>query len=346
MQFPRWLAQAGQDIKEGGRVGDLVQAQLDLSGTARDNRHTVLPISGGRDFWKTLGEGMVVEDPKTKKQIQTEPITIRKPLKFVGALGARGMTDMGYDSTRHIWWRHNHPMAILDRVQGAVIGDQLSAYTPAQRSAITLASIGAPAAASLGVWDATNPGELFRPKGYAQSYAETGSDDRRKTAQPGVEFVERMVLGRRGRPLNYETAKKDLPNLTRLEYSNFIKDHWQNKGLTGMGLVKGSMRNLEGNPEVRIIGFPVGLQAVGAATGGLLAAKQALKSGENTGVNRATGAAVPRRARTVALRGGLGALGGIAAGKLSNMVLASATKPKYPTTLEYQADKINRGDFK
>ena len=26
MQFPRWLAQAGQNIKEGGRVGDLVQA--------------------------------------------------------------------------------------------------------------------------------------------------------------------------------------------------------------------------------------------------------------------------------------------------------------------------------
>lgn len=340
MGVRKWLSQTKEDFLLGGKTADVVQAQQDLSGTARDNRHTVLPISGGKDFWETLSKGVDrdVYDEATKqiKSTKTEAIDIRKPVKFAGAFAARGMTDMGYDSTRHIWWRHNHPMAILDRVQGAVIGDQLSSYTPAQRSAITLASVGAPAAASLGVWDATNPGELFRPKGYAQSYAELGSDDRRKTAQPGVEFIERMVLGRRGRPLKYETAKQDLPNLTKLEYSNFIKDHWQNKGITGMGLIKGSMRNIEGNPEVRIIGFPVGLQAVGAAGGGLLAVKQALRTGENTGINRATNVALPRRARTVAMRGGLGALAGAAAGKISNMLISSATKPKYPTTFEYQ----------
>jgi hypothetical protein len=36
------------------------------------------------------------------------------------------------------------------------------------------------------------------------------------------------------------------------------------------------------------------------------------------------------------MRGGLGALAGAAAGKISNMLISSATKPKYPTTFEYQ----------
>ena len=73
--------------------------------------------------------------------------------------------------------------------------------------AILGGAIGAPVAASLGIFDVTNPGELFRPKGYAQSYAEKGSQDRRKTAEPGMEIFERFFLGRRGRPLKYETAK-------------------------------------------------------------------------------------------------------------------------------------------
>ena len=36
------------------------------------------------------------------------------------------------------------------------------------------------------------------------------------------------------------------------------------------------MQNIEGYPEARILGFPVGLQAAGALTGGVLAAQQVL----------------------------------------------------------------------
>ena len=42
-----------------------------------------------------------------------------------------------------------------------------------------------------------------------------GSQDRRKTAEPGMEMFERFFLGRRGRPLKYETAKQDIPSLIK-----------------------------------------------------------------------------------------------------------------------------------
>ena len=47
MGVRKWLSQTKEDFLLGGKTADVVQAQQDLSGTARDNRHTVLPISGG-----------------------------------------------------------------------------------------------------------------------------------------------------------------------------------------------------------------------------------------------------------------------------------------------------------
>jgi hypothetical protein len=187
-----------------------------------------------------------------------------------------------------------------------------------------------PAFASMGTIDPTNPGELFRPKGYAQNYPGVGSDDRRKTEQPGLEAIDRFVLGRRGRPLKYSEAKKDIPNLTPQKYSQFLRDFYQNKGVTGLGLFKVSGENLEGHPEARVLGFPIGLQGVSAVAGGAIGAR--------TGLNPATNAAGVKpliKPRNIALRGGAGALAGMAVGKLTNMAIASANRPKYPSTYEY-----------
>ena len=321
------LSQTKQDLKEGYKTANLI---MEGSG---DQLHTVLPYitPGARRFYRYLKEGVPqgTDQLKGKQLPPTASISpLQTPVKFAGAVGARLLTDLGDDATRHLYWRHNHPMAIADRISDQVIGDRLhkAGYNPTQRAGITLAGIGIPTSASLGVWDITNPGEQFRPKGYAQNYADVGSQDRRRTGQPGLEFVERMVLGRRGRPLKYETAKQDLPNLSRGEYSDFVRDYWQNKGLTGLGLVKGTMRNIEGYPEARIIGFPVGLQAAGALAGGAVAIRQAATP--STGV-------IPK-ARTVMGRGAAGALAGGVAGKLTNMALAAAGRPKYPSTMEYQ----------
>ena len=147
--------------------------------------------------------------------------------------------------------------------------------SPLQRALVT-GAVGAPTAASLGIFDVTNPSELFRPKGYAQSYAEKGSDDRRKTAEPGMEIFDRFFLGRRGRPLKYETAKKDIPSLTPERYGKAMRSQYQDRGVLGMGLLKGTTENIEGYPELRVVGFPVGLQAAGATAGGIAGLKTAV----------------------------------------------------------------------
>mgnify|MGYP006236186687 CR=1 FL=1 len=153
--------------------------------------------------------------------------------------------------------------------------------------------------------------------------------DRRKTAEPGMEMFERFFLGRRGRPLKYETAKQDIPSLTPQRYGKAMSSQYQDRGVLGLGLLKGTTENLEGYPEIRVVGFPVGLQAVGALGGGIAGSRTAGKLGLiNPVASRKSiikGAAV-----TLA-----GSLGGAAAGKTLNMAIAGANRPKYLTTSDY-----------
>lgn len=259
------------------------------------------------------------------EQLAQKGVTIgQKPGEFLGAYAARVLTDVGTDSSRAIYWRHNHPMALADRVVEKVAGASYADLDPTQKALVGLA-VGAPVAASLGTMDLTNPGELFRPKGFAQTYAEEGSADRRETSQPGLEFVERVVLGRQGRPLKYETAQEDIPSLTPERYSRYMQGYYQDRGLAGLGLVKFTPENLEGYPEARIVGFPVGLQAAGALTGGATAMRQALRQpGLSTGAKAGI---------TLA-----GSLIGAATGNLINKAIASShnNPEKLPSTYEYQ----------
>ena len=268
------------------------------------------------------------------------------PGQFLGAYAARVLTDIGTDSSRHIYWRYNHPMALADKVVEKVAGKAYTELDPTQKALVGL-SVGAPVAASLGVMDITNPGELFRPKGYAQSYAETGSQDRRETAQPGLEAVERLVLGRQGRPLKYETAKEDIPSLTPERYSRFMQNYYQDKGLGGLGLIKGTTENLEGYPEARIVGFPVGLQAAGALAGGAVALRQALQTPQPATQLGLTGVAEnvamqskikPTGRRSLAVAGVTlaGSMTGALAGNLINQAIAAGNRPQLPTTAQYQ----------
>ena len=243
---------------------------------------------------------------------------------MTGAVAARLLTDLGEDGTRKMYWRYNHPMAIADKVAEQVVGSDIYQYSPTQRAAIQLASVGIPVSASLGTFDITNIGELGRPKGFAQSYAEQGSEDRRQTGQVGPELLDRFALGRQGRPLKYETAKEDIPSLTKQRYSNYMNYLYNEKGPLGIGVIKGTMENLQGEPELRVVGFPVGLQAAGALAGGAGATGALLRGSKD----------LPR-ARTTAAVGAGGALAGAAIGKIANAMIAEANRPKLPTTQQY-----------
>ena len=248
--------------------------------------------------------------------------------EFLGAYAARVSTDILSDGTRQFYWRYNHPLAIGQKIVEQAVPQLGDIKSPVQRALVT-GAVGAPTAASLGIFDVTNPGELFRPKGYSQSYAEKGSQDRRKTAEPGMELFERFFLGRRGRPLKYETAKKDIPDLTPERYGQAMRSQYQDRGVLGLGLLKGTTANIEGYPEIRVVGFPVGLQAVGATAGGIAGLKTA--ASQNLLTNR--GSKTQRfKAAGMTLAG---ALGGAATGKTLNMAIASANRPKYLTTSDY-----------
>jgi len=290
---------------------------------APDYRHSVFDPR----FNKAIREGTkIVTDAGTK--VITQPLT--KPGEFLGAYSARLLTDVGTDSTRQFYWRYNHPMALAEKAIEQVVPQLADIQDPTKRAAITL-GISVPVAASLGTFDITNPGELFRPRGYAQRYAEQGSEDRRETVEPGIELFDRFFLGRRGEPLKYETAKEDIPSLTPERYKNVLQSQYQDRGLLGLGIVKGTMENIEGYPEVRVVGFPVGLQSVGALAGGTFAAREAFKPVKGR---------APLKTRTKAGITLAGSLAGALTGNMVNRAIASMNNSpeKLPSTMEYQQD--------
>ena len=289
----------------------------------QDYRHSVFDPRFARD----LREGYVNTAPVSREtgkrlddSIKTQPLTT--PAEFVGAYAARLATDIGKDGTRQFYWRYNHPLAIAEKAVEQAVPQLAEVSSPLKKAALT-GGIGGVTAASLGTFDVTNPGELFRPKGYAQTYAEKGSEDRRKTAEPGMELFDRFFLGRRGRPLKYETAKADIPSLTPERYGKAMRSQYQDRGVLGLGLIKATDENLKGEPELKVVGFPVGLQAVGAVGGGAASLRQELKRGART-----------RVAAPMALAG---ALAGATVGKMVNLGIASARNnpEKLPSTLEY-----------
>ena len=104
---------------------------------------------------------------------------------------------------------------------------------------------------------------------------------------------------------------------------NFL---YNDKGPTGLGVIKFTPENLEGKPEALIAGFPVGAEAVGALAGGAGAVRAGLEL---------PGRQAKPKARTVAGLGAAGAVGGVLAGKLANRVVAAMGQPDLPTTQEY-----------
>lgn len=266
---------------------------------------------------------VTVLGPKFKEELKQEGITLRgAPQEFLGAYSARLLTDVVTDGTRAVWWAFNHPNALADKAARIAIGKEASKELGVLSTGLAMTAAVAPAIAVSGAYDITNIGEMFRPKGFAQSYAEPGSEDRRQTSQPVPELFERFFLGRTGRPLAYEEAKKDIPDLTPERYGNFLRSYYQDKGL--LGVLKATPENLQGVPEARLLGYPVTIPSALGVAGGAVAAGAAarLAGGKN------------RLAKTVGA-GLAGSMGGVLTGNVINEVIAAGNRPKLPTTTEY-----------
>jgi hypothetical protein len=299
-----YLGQAVKEYKRGFKKADVAQIRMAREG---------------------LGYGKSVLDPGFKQAIKAKGISAREtPEQFLGAYTSRLLIDVGNDGTRTYWWRWNHPLAIAQRV--AEVGVK-EIDTPTGRAVAGLA-IASPAIAAAGTYDITNPEEHFRPEGYAQSYSPKGAEDRRKTGQPAQELFERFFLGRTGDPLKYATAKQEIPTLTPERYANYLNFIYQDKGLLGLGIVKGTAENLQGYPEARMLGFPVNIPMAGGFLAGTTGAKLAAST---------AAAGTPKQRAIRGVIGGLaGSLMGITAGNVVNEIIASANRPRLPTTTEYQ----------
>jgi hypothetical protein len=268
------------------------------------------------------------------------------PIQAIGAFGTRLATDLTNDGTRGVYWRYNHPLAILDtgieNTMKTVAGKDAYKDLGKTRTGLMAASVAIPTTIMSGAFNILNPGEAFRATGYAQTYSPEGADDRRETEQPVQELFDRFFLGRQGAPLKYETAKAEIPSLTPERYANFMQNYYQDRGF--LGILKATPENLEGIPEARMLGYPVNIATATTALGGL--------AGLAAGVRSAPTKTVPGRgyrqhttemARSGLTRRGLiggatGALAGAAVGAAVNAAIAQANRPKLPTVTEYSEE--------
>ena len=300
-------------------------------------------------------------DPQFNKYVKDAGITKDQPLKLAGAYTARVLGDVLTDETRKFYWRFNHPLAIADELLQKAV-DPTKTLQRYQRGIIGLAAI-QPAVAVTGAYDPTNLAELGRPKGFKQNTPT--QEDKTKTANPATELFQRFVQGRTGRPLKFSDAQKEIPDLTKRRYANYLNFLYNNPDPLGKatgGFIKTTRENLQGNPEARFLGYPVSIPAVGGVIGGLAGARTAIMTSPDIKISVGEGqvattqGVLPKlneqlpksgqikpekllstpqtgkgKARLIgrAMAGGLaGSVPGILAGKLANQALARSENDK------------------
>ena len=300
-------------------------------------------------------------DPQFNQYVKDAGITKEQPLKLAGAYTARVLGDVLTDETRKFYWRFNHPLAIADELLQKAV-DPTKTLQRYQRGIIGLAAI-QPAVAVTGAYDPTNLAELGRPKGFKQNTPT--QEDKTKTANPATELFQRFVQGRTGRPLKFSDAQKEIPDLTKRRYANYLNFLYNNPDPLGKatgGFIKTTRENLQGNPEARFLGYPVSIPAVGGVIGGLAGARTAIMTSPDIKISVGEGqvattqGVIPKlneqlpksgqikpekllstpqtgkgKARLIgrAMAGGLaGSVPGILAGKLANQALARSENDK------------------
>ena len=300
-------------------------------------------------------------DPQFNQYVKDAGITKEQPLKLAGAYTARVLGDVLTDETRKFYWRFNHPLAIADELLQKAV-DPTKTLQRYQRGIIGLAAI-QPAVAVTGAYDPTNLAGLGRPKGFKQNTPT--QEDKTKTANPATELFQRFVQGRTGRPLAYADAQKEIPDLTKRRYANYLNFLYNNPDPLGKatgGFIKTTRENLQGNPEARFLGYPVSIPAVGGVIGGLAGARTAIMTSPDIKISVGEGqvattqGVIPKlneqlpksgkikpekllstpqtgkgKARLIgrAMGGGLaGSVPGILAGKLANQALARSENDK------------------
>jgi hypothetical protein len=292
----------------------------------------------------------VFYDPEFKKGLTQAGITAREtPGAFAGAYTTRLLGDITTDESRKFYWRMNHPLAIADETLQRVV-DPSNQLGPYGRGLVGLAAV-QPAVALTGAFNPLNIAELGRPTGYKQNAPDR--EDPTKSTEPGTELFQRFFQGRTGRPLAFDKAREEIPDLTKARYANYMNFLYNDPGPVGaatLGLIKVTPENLQGDPEARLLGYPVSIPSVTALAGGVTGARlgvamspstekiiqPSLLAGEKASVSRVMGKRTPAVLRGLA-GGAVGAAAGAVTGVLANQAISAiGNAMRLPTQNQYQ----------
>ena len=285
-------------------------------------------------------------------------------------VGGRVMHDVLTDGSRLPYWAFNHPLAITGAI-GEEVGTQ-AGLSPnyaalkkemgdaatgreaidiefARRNGyyhsgegtgapLALARYAIPALATAAVTlgsDNTNylnPLNGGRTAGFQSILPVEG--DTTTSSNPILELGARYLFGRTGRVLPWEEFHAERPDVSFDDYNRYAAYQFD-KGPLGLGLVKGTSRNLDGEPEAAMMGFRVPLSAAaagaGAMAGGYLGATHADQFISDA-IRDKVEAVRPvgnRRLAGAAIGAAIGALGGKITGVLANdLVLQPIINPR------------------
>jgi hypothetical protein len=294
------------------------------------------------------------------------------PLESKAAyVAGRVAHDVLTDGTRTPYWALNHPLAITgvigheastpaglapnskeiiadlekrgDRVTRTAIDEEFARREgfrfngQGEGPPLTLAKHAIPAMATAAMTmasDNTNYLNLLgggRTPGFQAVLPVEG--DPTQSSNPLLELGARYLFGRTGRVLPWEEFTAERPDVSYDDYQSYVAYQFD-KGPLGIGLIRGTSRNLDGEPEAAMMGFRVpfsaATSAAGAMAGGYLGATQAehfINAEMQDRLKLGTGGA--RRLAGAAIGGVLGAIGGKISGNLVNdLVIQPAFNPE------------------
>lgn len=187
----------------------------------------------------------------------------------VGYVAGRVAGDIPGHGTQKVTW-NMHGLDVTESLAHKFIGD-----AGGNKTAKVLGGFGAAVGVGVGSGNIApwNVGEFGRVAGYGATQA--SDDDPRKTSNPFLETIDRVVLGRQGRLLQWDEFQKERPDISKEEYGNY-RQYLKSAGFGGLGLWKATAHGIEGpeimgmRPEAHLLGYritPLGALAGAAAVG-------------------------------------------------------------------------------
>lgn len=319
-------------------------------------------LEGGR--MEALTRTSVLNPRGYREVFSNREIPLQDKAAYVAGRAAQ---DVLTDGTRGVWWQANHPLGLLGLISEGVsaragLAPDLDVESQvlegrgevASKAAVdaefarrmgfrhngeghgpplTLARYAIPALATAVMTQASGNTSYLNVLGGGRTPGFQAvmpmPDDPKESESPLLELGARYLFGRTGRVLPWEEFTAERPEVSYDDYKAYAAYQFD-KGPLDLGLVRATTRNLDGEPEMAMLGFRVPFTAAtataGALAGGYLGAQHADRI-----INDAMAEKLkldprgPRRLAGAAIGSLLGAIGGKVTGSLVNDVVIQPT---------------------